>query len=116
MLELDHCFAERSLDIVFVQEGRLQQDGDHSCCNYRMLRSGATPAGGAGVQIWLLHKLAKFITATIPVSPRILRVVLTAGPFEIHLVAAHAPIDDSPPDEIHAFLGFTSRGPSQVHR
>ena len=69
---MNHFFSQRSLDVVFVQEGRLQGDAVHPAQHYQMFRAGATSSGSHGSQIWLAHTLASFVVASRAVSPRII--------------------------------------------
>ena len=95
MIFLDESFADAGACFVCVQEGRIQYGGLHSCRNYRMYRAGADPNGSYGVQVWVLHKLVRMVTAVNPISPRLLHVVVQIGPLLLHVVSAHAPIEDA---------------------
>ena len=95
MIFLDESFAEAGACFVCVQEGRIPNDGLHSCRNFRMYRSGAEPDGSYGVQVWVLHKLVRMVTAVNPISPRLLQVVVQIGPLFLHVISAHAPIEDA---------------------
>ena len=95
MIFLDEAFAAIGANIACVQEGRLRDDGLHSCKNFRMYRSGADAHGSFGVQIWILHKLVRLVTAVNPISPRLMQVVMQIGPLFLHIVSAHAPTEDA---------------------
>ena len=94
-LILEELFAQRSLDIVFVQEGRLQDDAVHPAQHYKMFRAGATSSGHHGSQIWLAHKLTVYVVVTRVISPRIIAIYLRIADLEVMLVSAHAPIEAS---------------------
>lgn len=98
MVLLDESFASVGANFVCVQEGRLPFDGLHSCKNFRMYRASADPSGSHGVQVWVIHKFVRMVTAVNLVSPRLLHVVVQAGPIFLHLISAHAPIEDA--DEV----------------
>ena len=93
MISLDDSFAETGACFVCVQEGRAPGDGLHSCRNFRMYRSGADPDGSHGVQVWVLHKFVRMVTAVNPISSRLLHVVVQIGPLFLHVISAHAPIE-----------------------
>ena len=95
MILLDESFAEAGASFVCVQEGRIPNDGLHSCRNFRMYRAGADTHGCYGVQVWVLHKLVRMVTAVNPISPRLLQVVIQIGPLFLHVISAHAPIEDA---------------------
>ena len=93
MIFLDDSFAGTGAYFVCVQEGRVPGDGLHSCRNFRMYRSGADPDGSHGVQVWVLHKFVRMVTAVNPISSRLLHVVVQIGPLFLHVISAHAPIE-----------------------
>ena len=93
LASVEELFAQRKLDIVFVQEGRLQGDASHLSHHYRMFRSSASPMGTSGSQIWLSHKMAGFVFASRAISPRILALWLRVSDLEVLLVSAHAPTE-----------------------
>ena len=93
MLELDGSFFAAGAAIVFVQEGRLQGDGDHSCSNYRMYRAGASKIGSGGSQVWVLHKLVPFVVSVKVVSTHIIHLVFQFGSVFLHALSGHAPVE-----------------------
>jgi exonuclease III len=93
MIFLDNAFAEAGACVVCIQEARVPGDGLHSCQNFRMYRSGADEDGSHGVQVWILHKFARMVTAVNPISSRLLHVVVQVGPLFLHIISAHAPIE-----------------------
>ena len=102
-LVLEDLFVQRQLDIIFIQEGRLQGSAVHPSFNYKMFRSGASEAGAQGSQIWLSLGIAPFVVAARPVNPRILALYLNIADVEIQLISGHAPIEDADESEKNCF-------------
>ena len=86
---LDSLFV--AADVVFLQEGRLPEEGEQKCYNFNMFRAAATSIGSGGSQIWLKRRLAKYFAAMKAYSPWLVRVTLAFGPLSIHLFSGHAP-------------------------
>ena len=103
MLVLDKLFAEKATHVIFVQEGRLQGDGQRSMPTYKAYMAGASPCGGHGSQIWLKHNLTQFVTSVLVLSPRYIRVTLVICSISLQLVSAHAPIEAATDAEKAAF-------------
>ena len=98
MEELDSLFALAGVRIIGMQETRIQSDGAMHLPNYRVYSSSATPSGESGIQIWISHCLTFLVTAVQPVSSRILHLSLQIAASMVHVVAAHAPINDATAD------------------
>ena len=103
MITLDTMFADADAHVVCVQEGRIQEDGQHSCANFKMFRAGATSRGTDGSQIWVQHDLARAVTAVKVLSPRLLRVVVQDGSTRLEVLSGHAPFEAAPSDEKNKF-------------
>ena len=103
MQYLDRMFAQAKIDVACVQEGRLPGDGDSECVNFKMYRAGASKQGCGGVQVWLSHRLASFVSATVVRSPWIMRVVLTLSCMHLHIISAHAPFESDSETRKHVF-------------
>lgn len=103
MIILDELFSSLDASIVFVQEARLPEDGVHSTGNYRMYRAGATERGAGGVQIWVRHFLANSVASVKVPSPYLIHLTLQFGPYSVHLVSGHAPIEAAPEHEKASF-------------
>ena len=118
MVFLDSAFSDEGAHFACIQEARIPGDGVHSCQNFRMYRSSADDNGSYGVQVWVLHKFTRMVTAVNPVSPRLLHVVIQVGPIFLHIISAHAPIEAAADECKEAFWSSLQRvvstlGPSE---
>ena len=69
----------------------------------RRCTAGARASGTDGKQVWKLHDVRYLAIAVKPISPRLLRVVVDARPFRLHVVSGHAPIEAAPAQDKVAF-------------
>ncbi|MCP4450330.1 MAG: endonuclease/exonuclease/phosphatase family protein [Planctomycetes bacterium] len=99
MIILDELFSSLDASIVFIQEARLPEAGFHSTGNYKMYRAGATERGAGGVQIWIRHFLVNSVASVKVPSPYLIHPTLQFGPYFVHLVSGHAPIEAAPEHE-----------------
>ena len=67
---LEKEFSEAHLDIIGVQETRLQCDVDVKKNLYHIIGSTATTAGNYGTQLWVALKSKAEALERLPVSPR----------------------------------------------
>jgi hypothetical protein len=88
---LEDAFREAGIDIVGVQESRIQ--GDLAICgkHYDIRMAGAETTGRSAVQLWTSLDLAKGIIATIPISARLLFVVMEIRDQCFVFVVAYGP-------------------------
>ena len=100
---LEDAFKNTGIDIVGVQESRIQGDL-HVCGNHYDIRmAGAESTGRSGVQLWTSLKISKGIISTIPVSPRLLFVVIRVNGCLFLFVVAYGPQEDADSGEKNAF-------------
>ena len=99
MLLLDDLFWQSGAHVVSIQEARIPGNGHHCGPHYTMSRAGSTEADTDGSQMWVQHELKHLVTAVKVLSPRLIRVVVEAGPFRLHFVSGHAPIEAAPAED-----------------
>ena len=90
---LESSFFEAGYDLVGVQETRIRSDVDVKKIQYHILGSSATDAGAHGTQLWIALRLKMKVIECIPVSPRLLMVVVSRKNVTLIVVVAHAPIN-----------------------
>ena len=81
---LDRRFAHRCSPGV-----RIEGDGIFCADHHTMYKA----QGLDGTQIWVLHSLTKFVTASVPISPRMLRITFCTEGRTVHIISAHAPTE-----------------------
>ena len=88
--ELGEVFSSAGLHIVALQECRTQGDGIVRGSHNTMYKTSADAHELDGTQIWVIHSLVKFVTQSVPVSPRMLRVTLCIDGKTLHIISARA--------------------------
>ena len=82
-----HHSAE--LEEVFSSDIAGVLRGEH----YTTYKTSADRQGLDGTQIWVRHDLAKLVTESVPICPRMLRITLCLQGAVVHIISAHAPTD-----------------------
>ena len=94
---LESRFAEWQLDIVFVQEGRIPQQGVSSGTFYIRHAAPGDKDGNYGSQIWFRQTTFKQATlASRVIGPRIILTRVAQGTEHFYALSAHAPTNVAP--------------------
>jgi hypothetical protein len=88
---LEASLAGHSLQVIGMQETRIQSDAVSRCGGFTIYSAPADKHGTGGTQLWLTHALSKHVSATVIRSPQLLRVALSVGKITIHIIVGHAP-------------------------
>ena len=108
---LEKEFFEAGLDIIGMQETRLQLDADVRKKYYHIIGSAATTSGCYGMQLWVAMKFKAEVLECVPVSPRLLFVALKIQNVRFIIFVAHSPIDGD--DLVNVFYDSMS---TQLHQ
>lgn len=112
---LDAKFHHAELDIIGIQESRIQGDLQLSSQHYHIRSSGATADGCLGVQLWVSMDFMATIVAIFPVSPRLLISVLAVGSHQVIVVVAHAPTEESSNADKNSFWSLLQLHHGKIH-
>ena len=91
MYMVEKLFHEEGIQIIGLQETRIQGNFDSTSVHFRIISSGATKCGSQGVQIWISLHLNCKILATLPISSRCLFVVVDICARIIIICSLHVP-------------------------
>ena len=100
---LEDAFKDAGIDIVGVQESRIQGDLAIRGKHYDIRMAGAEATGRSGVQLWTSLNLAKGIIATIPISARLLFVAMEIRGHCFIFAVAYGPQEDANSGEKNMF-------------
>ena len=90
-LRLDKEFVSAGLDLVGIQESRIQANTLAYRAHYHVIGSAATAAGTHGIQLWVARRLRATALETRPIDHRSLFVVLQIAGRIIIVGVLHAP-------------------------
>jgi hypothetical protein len=88
---LERAFHEADIDVVCIQEGRMQGDHEVQGVHYKMLVASATEAGSYGSRLWVRTSKDVEILEYKVHSPRVLEAVLRVGCAVVIIITAHCP-------------------------
>ena len=106
-MEFDAAFQDIQLDIVGVQESRLQSSAKLETEHYFVYQVSASSAGLDGTQIWLARSLKAKCIATDLISCRLLRITVQIQGIRLHVVSGHAPIESASGTGTRSLLGLS---------
>ena len=91
LLEMSMCSA--GIDLVGIQEGRIQHDQQKSGIEYDQYIAGANAAGSYGSQVWVKRNGPFQVSSFIPLGPRLVELVGSLRNIEevVHVFSGHAP-------------------------
>ena len=91
---LEKEFNDAGLDLVGVQETRVQANMEVNKKHYSVIGSGATTAGTHGVQLWYARHLKATTLDVRPMDHRILFVVMQVSGWTLIIGVVHAPCNE----------------------
>ena len=88
---LEALFEHEGIQIIGLQETRIQDNFDTKSISFHVISSGAHRNGSQGVQIWISLALKHTVLSSLPISPRCLFVVVDIFSRTLILCVLHIP-------------------------
>jgi len=96
---LENELARENIAIWGITETHWKDSGYLKTTNNTIYISGATQTGKNGVMISVDNKTVKSVKEYLPISDRLIKILLTAHPINIHILLAYMPTSDSTDEE-----------------
>jgi len=96
---LENELARENMAIWGITETHWKDSGYFKTTNNTIYISGATQTGKNGVVISVDNKTVKSVKEYLPISDRLIKILLTAHPINFHILLAYMPTSDSTDEE-----------------